>query len=258
MAMGSSERLWDLSFGLDGKVAVVTGAASGIGAAIASTFVTKGARVGILDLNGGEATKKAGELGTGCAAFTCDVSDPGSVDATVQEVLALFGRVDILVNNAGVGLLARAEDLAVEAWDTTLAVNLKGAFLMSQAVGRHMLGAGGGKIINIASQAATVALMGHAAYCASKAGLLGLTRVLAYEWAGRGVTVNAISPTVVMTDLGRKAWEGPQGDALKRLIPTGRFAEPEEIAATALFLASEASDMINGADILVDGGYTIQ
>jgi NAD(P)-dependent dehydrogenase (short-subunit alcohol dehydrogenase family) len=172
--------------------------------------------------------------------------------------MAQFGRIDILVNNAGVSVLAPAEDLAVSGWDTTLAVNLKGTFLMSQAVGKHMLAARSGKIINIASQAASVALKYHAAYCASKAGVVGLTKVLAYEWAGRGVTVNALSPTIVMTDLGRKAWEGPSGDAMKALIPAGRFAEPEEIAAVALFLASEASNMINGADVLVDGGYTIQ
>jgi NAD(P)-dependent dehydrogenase (short-subunit alcohol dehydrogenase family) len=256
--MEGSERSWDLSFGLDGRVAVVTGAASGICAAIAKTFATKGARVGIVGRNGAEARKKADELGPRCAGFTCDVSDPGSVEIAVQEIIARFGRVDILVNNAGVAVLDRAEDLTIGAWDATFAVNLRGAFLMSQAVGKHMLEAGSGNIINIASQAATVALAGHAAYCASKAGLLGLTRVLAYEWAGRGVTVNAISPTVVMTDLGRKAWDGAKGDALKALIPTGRFAEPEEIAATALFLASDASKMINGADILVDGGYTIQ
>lgn len=248
----------DLSFRLDGKVAIVTGAASGIGAAIAGTFARRGARVGVVDLNGDEATRKASDLGEACAAFTCDVADPESVAITVNEVIAGFGRIDILVNNAGVVFLAPAEKLTVAAWDTTLSVNLKGTFLMSQAVGRYMLEARSGKIINIASQAASVALKDHAAYCASKAGVLGLTRVLAYEWAGRGVTVNAISPTVVMTELGRKAWEGPKGDALKALIPTGRFAEPEEIAATALFLASEASNMINGADILVDGGYTIQ
>jgi NAD(P)-dependent dehydrogenase (short-subunit alcohol dehydrogenase family) len=137
-------------------------------------------------------------------------------------------------------------------------VNLTGTFLTSQAVGRRMLAAGGGKIINLASQAGTVALDQHAAYCASKFAVIGLTKVLASEWAGRGVTANTISPTVVMTELGHRAWDGPKGEALKTLIPTGRFAEPEEIAATALFLASSAADMINGADILVDGGYTIR
>jgi NAD(P)-dependent dehydrogenase (short-subunit alcohol dehydrogenase family) len=129
---------------------------------------------------------------------------------------------------------------------------------MCQAVGRHMLANGGGRIINLASQAATVALDQHAAYCASKFAVVGLSKVLASEWAGRGVTVNTVSPTVVLTDLGRKAWEGEKGDALKAQIPTGRFAYPEEIAATALFLASDSAAMVNGADILVDGGYTVR
>ncbi|HXW81697.1 MAG TPA: D-threitol dehydrogenase [Acidimicrobiales bacterium] len=254
----SDKGAFDLSFGLGGKTAVVTGGASGIGAAIASTFVAKGARVGIVDVNSEGAMKMAEALGPACAAFACNVSAQQSVTACVDEVISRFGRVDVLVNNAGVVMLGSAEELGVEAWEATMSVNLLGTFLMSQAVGRHMLEAGKGKIINIASQAASVALRGHAAYCASKAGVLGLTRVLAYEWAGRGVNVNAISPTVVMTDLGRKAWEGPRGEEMKALIPTGRFAEPEEIAAAALFLASAASDMINGADLLVDGGYTIQ
>jgi NAD(P)-dependent dehydrogenase (short-subunit alcohol dehydrogenase family) len=115
-----------------------------------------------------------------------------------------------------------------------------------------------GKIISLASQAATVALSGHAAYCASKFGLVGLTKVLAAEWAGRGVTANTISPTVVLTDLGRQAWTGEKGERLKAQIPTGRFAYPGEIAAAAVYLASPAADMVNGADLLVDGGYTIQ
>jgi len=255
--MDNAIRRLDLSFDLRDKVAVVTGGASGIGAAIARTFAAKRARVAIVDVNGEQAEKQAAELGDTAAAFPCDVTDAGSVTSAVVKIMEHFGRIDILVNNAGVSFLGPAEELAVSAWDTTLAVNLKGAFLMSQAVGRHMLDAGRGKIINIASQAATVALKYHAAYCTSKAGMLGLTRVLAYEWAGRGVTVNAISPTVVMTEMGRRAWEGPDGDAMRAMIPTGRFAEPEEIAATALFLASEAANMINGADILVDGGYTI-
>ena len=247
----------DLSFNLGGQVAVVTGGGSGIGAAIVRAFATKGGRVAVVDLDEERAEKQAAEIGEPGAAFTCDVADERSVAATVANIVAHFGHVDILVNNAGVSFLGPAEELEVRAWDATLAVNLTGAFLMSQAVGRHMLGAGRGKIINIASQAATVALREHAAYCASKAGLLGLTRALAYEWGGRGLTVNAISPTIVMTELGRRAWEGPKGDAMKALIPTGRFAEPEDVAAAALFLASGAAGMINGADIVVDGGYTI-
>jgi NAD(P)-dependent dehydrogenase (short-subunit alcohol dehydrogenase family) len=248
----------DLTFGLDGKVALVTGGASGIGAAVAETFALKGAQVAVVDLDGGAADKKAGELGRGSTGFACDVSDPEAVLAVVEAVVEAYGRIDILVNSAGVAILAPAEDLEVSAFDTTISVNLKGTFLVCQAVGRHMLANGGGKIINLASQAASVALDQHAAYCASKFGVVGLSKVLASEWAGRGVTVNTLSPTVVLTELGRKAWDGPKGDALKAQIPTGRFAYPEEIAATALFLASDSSDMVNGADILVDGGYTIR
>ncbi len=245
------------SLDLEGAVAVVTGGASGIGQAIATLFAAKGARVAILDLDGDGARQKAAQLGDSGIGLQCDVSDPSSVTAAVADVVQVLGPIDVLVNNAGVVALGPAEDLPITAWDSTMAVNLRGMFVMSQAVGRHMLAAGRGKIINLASQAASVALRGHAAYCASKAGVLGLTRVLAYEWAPRGVTVNAISPTVVMTDLGRRAWEGEKGEAMKALIPMGRFAEPEEVASVALFLASGMSDMINGADVVIDGGYTI-
>jgi D-threitol dehydrogenase (NAD+) len=241
----------DLSFSLDGKVAVVTGGASGIGAAIASAYAAKGAKVVILDL---VVPPEPGDV----AAFSCDVTDQASVAAAVGQVMRLHGRIDVLVNSAGVAKLAPAEELSLPAWNTTLAVNLTGAFLLCQTVGRIMLEQRRGKVINLASQAASVALLAHAAYCASKFGLVGLTRVLASEWAGRGVTANTISPTVVLTDLGRKAWEGRKGDELKEQIPTGRFAYPEEIAAAAVFLASDAADMINGADLLVDGGYTIR
>ena len=241
----------DLSFSLDGKVAVITGGASGIGAAIASAYAAKGAKVVILDLT---VPSEPGDV----AAFACDVTDQASVVAAVDQVMQLHGRIDVLVNSAGVVQLAPAEELSLSAWNTTLAVNLTGAFLLCQTVGRIMLEQRHGKVINLASQAASVALLAHAAYCASKFGLVGLTKVLASEWAGRGVTANTISPTVVLTDLGRKAWEGPKGDQLKEQIPTGRFAYPEEIAAAAVFLASDAADMINGADLLVDGGYTIR
>jgi NAD(P)-dependent dehydrogenase (short-subunit alcohol dehydrogenase family) len=245
-----------LSFSLSGRLAAVTGGASGIGAAIAAALLNQGARVAILDRDADAARERAAILGPGARAFDCDVSDPGSVTAAAAAVLGELGPVDVLVNCAGIIHLAPAEDLAPAAWDATMNVNVRGTFLMSQAIGRSMLDRGRGKIINIASQAASVGLEQHAAYCASKAAILGLTRVLAVEWAGRGVMVNAISPTVVLTDLGRQAWAGPKGDAMRALIPAGRFALPEEVAALAVFLASDNSDMINGADILVDGGYT--
>jgi NAD(P)-dependent dehydrogenase (short-subunit alcohol dehydrogenase family) len=248
----------DLSFDLASKVALITGGASGIGAAIAEAYAAKGAEVAIVDLDPDAATRQAEAIGSPARGFSCDVSDATSVESVVAAVAETYGRIDILVNSAGVAMLAPAEEIGLTAWKTTIDVNLTGTFLMAQAVGRRMLPAGRGTIVNLASQAASVALDQHVAYCASKFGVLGVTKVLASEWAGRGVTVNSISPTVVLTELGRKAWEGPKGEALKALIPTGRFAEPGEIAAAAVFLASDAARMINGADLLVDGGYTIR
>lgn len=245
-------------FSLAGKLAVVTGAASGIGAAIAEAFAAKGARVALLDMNGDAAAARAASL-PGAAAFACNVTDAASVAATVADVQAAMGSIDILVNSAGIVDLAPAEDLGAVAWDRTIAVNLTGSFLMAQAVGRAMIAAGrGGRIVNLASQAGSVAIDGHVAYCASKFGIIGVTKTLALEWGRHGITVNSISPTVVLTDLGRKAWDGPKGEAMKAQIPTGRFAEPHEIAAAAVFLASAEAAMINGADLLVDGGYTVK
>lgn len=248
----------DFTFPLEGKIAIVTGGSSGIGRAIAEAFSSKGVTVAIADLQLDNAKDFAAQLGNNASAHFCDVTSIDSIRSAVSEIISLHHNVDILVNSAGIVALAPAENLKKSAWDLTISVNLTGTFLMSQEVGKLMLQRQRGKIINLASQAGTIALHEHAAYCASKFGVIGITKVLASEWAGRGVTVNSISPTVVLTDLGKKAWNGEKGDNLKKLIPTGRFAIPEEIAATAIFLASEASNMINGADILVDGGYTIR
>lgn len=246
-------------FSLRGKTAIVTGAASGIGAAIAEAFVACGARVALLDMNLDAARAKADTLGGEARAFGCNVTDAGNIAAVVSDVTTAFGSIDILVNSAGIVDLAPAADLSGTAWSRTIDVNLTGSFLMAQAVGRGMIAAGhGGRIINLASQAGSVAIEGHVAYCASKFGIIGVTRTLALEWGRHGITVNSISPTVVLTELGKKAWDGPKGDAMKAQIPAGRFAEPEEIAASAVFLASGSAAMINGADLLVDGGYTVK
>lgn len=247
----------DYDFSLAGKVAVVTGGASGIGEAIVDAYAAKGATVVVLDKAVDAAQRMVGE-GNAAAAVGCDVTSEQSVVDAVSAVSKQFGRIDVLVNSAGIAVTGAAEELTLDDWDQTMAVNLRGAFLVSQHVGRIMLAHGSGTVISLASQAATIALPGHLAYCASKFGVVGLTKVLALEWAGRGVTANTISPTVVMTPLAKELWDNPEGEALKAQIPTGRFAQPEEIAAVAVFLASDAAKMINGVDLLVDGGYTIR
>lgn len=241
-----------------GKNVVITGGASGIGRAIAEAFSGQDASVAILDLNLDLAREVSSKLGSNSIAVACDVSKIESINQAVSHVIENFRKIDILVNSAGIAALNPAEKVTQSEWDKTLSINLTGTFFMSQRVGIEMLKENNGSIINLASQAASVALTDHVAYCASKFGVLGVTKVLASEWGGRGITVNSVSPTVVLTELGKKAWAGEKGDALKKLIPTGRFAEPEEIAASVLFLASEEARMINGADLLVDGGYTIR
>lgn len=248
----------DKVFSFDHKIIVVTGGASGIGQAISKAFAAQGATVAVVDLEENKAIKIAEELGNSSRGFACDVANYESVNNVATAIQDVYKKVDVLVNSAGIVALAPAENLSLDAWNRTININLSGTFFMSQAIGKLMLSQGSGKIINMASQAASIALDEHAAYCASKFGVLGITKVLASEWAGRGINVNSISPTVVLTELGKKAWDGSKGDALKKLIPTGRFALPEEIAASALFLSSLAADMINGADLLVDGGYTIR
>jgi len=248
----------DTAFDYTGKVALVTGAAAGIGAAIADALAARRAKVAVVDLSPAAPDVARALPGGGHFACVADITQPGEAGRAVAETLGALGRLDILVNSAGIVRLGPAETIADEDWDLTMAVNLRAPFLMARAAFPALCAAGAGRIINLASQAAFVALDRHLAYCTSKAGLLGMTKVLALEWAAHGITVNAISPTVVETELGRKAWAGEVGEAMKRKIPVGRFAQPAEIALAALFLASDGAGMITGANLVVDGGYTIQ
>lgn len=251
---------FDKNFGLEGKVAMVTGAAQGIGKAIAEMYAEKGADLVLVDLKPEvSATEEVVKgLGRKAISVVADLTKTYQINAAVAQAISSFGRIDILANNAGVVFLDDAENLGEAEWDKTMAVNLKAVFMVAQAVGREMIKAGGGKIVNMASQAGLVALDNHVAYCASKAGVISVTKNLAFEWGQFNVNVNSISPTVILTELGKKAWAGEVGEAMKKLIPAGRFGYPEEVAAVALFLASDAADLITGENIVIDGGYTIK
>lgn len=245
-------------FRLDGKVAVITGAASGIGLAVAKLFAEKGAFVCALDVNLEKARETAASLPM-AKAYRVDVSDNLSINKAVDAILKNHENIDILVNSAGIGPVEWAKDYPEADWNRTMAINLNGTFFMSQKVGCAMIESkNGGKIINLASQAGIVAIDKHVAYSASKAAIISVTKSLGYEWGKYNIQVNAISPTATMTPLIEGYWD--VGERHKQAIantPAGRFAEPWEIAAAALFLAGGASDMITGANLVVDGGYTI-
>lgn len=248
---------FDKAFDMTGKVVLVTGAAAGIGQAIATAFAERGARIAAADLSEQVRKTAAGLPGHGHFPIVADITVAGEPERIVKSVIQELGRLDVLVNNAGVALLEPAEEMSDQSWDRTMAVNLSAPFHMCRAAFPALRDAGEGHIVNIASQAAVIALDRHIAYCSSKAGVLGLTRVLAAEWAEFGISVAAISPTVVETELGRRAWAGEVGVAMKKQIPAGRFAQPEEIAMAAVYLASGAARMVTGANLIVDGGYTI-
>lgn len=251
---------FDVNFSLQGKVALVTGAAKGIGKAIALLYAEKGADVILMDISDEvlNVEKAAKDLGRKTLVLKTDLTKRDKVTESVAHAVDMFGRLDILVNCAGVVFLDDAENLSDEYWDTTIAVNLKAPFVLSQLAARQMIKQKSGCIVNIASQAGFIALDKHIAYTASKAAIIGITKVMAAEWAEYGIRVNAISPTVILTELGKKAWAGAVGDAMKKKIPAGRFGYPEEVAACAVFLASDAAGMITGSNLVIDGGYTIQ
>lgn len=245
-------------FSISGKVAVITGAASGIGRATAKVFADRGARVCLVDVNLDQAETAAAEL-PDASAWQLDVRDPDAIEAVVAAIVKATGGIDILVNCAGIGPIDWAEVYPRHDWDNTLAINLSGTFFMSQSVGRTMIAAQrGGKIINLASQAALVAIDKHVAYSASKAAIIAVTKSMAFEWGKYHINVNAISPTATHTPMIAGYWD--QGEVQREALantPAGRYCRPEEIALAAVYLASPAADMVTGANLVIDGGFTI-
>jgi NAD(P)-dependent dehydrogenase (short-subunit alcohol dehydrogenase family) len=247
---------------LSGRNAIVTGAGKGIGRAVCLALAGAGAGVFAVSRTDADLVSLGAEiraLGARYGSLSIDlrVSEAPELIASLAE--DALGPTDILVNNAGVAATAPAELVTEADWDYVLDTNLKAAFFLTQAVGRRMLARGHGRIVNITSQAALGGIADHAAYCASKAGLGLVTKVLAVEWAPRGVTVNAVAPTVILTPMGERVW-GEEAKARPMLakIPLGRFGRPPEVAAVVAFLASDLASLVNGETISVDGGYSAQ
>ncbi len=248
---------------LDGKRALITGATKGIGADIARAFAAAGAR---LVLSGRDETELAQarrtlgeEYGAEVRSAVVDLADPQGPTALSAMASDAFGGLDILVNNAGISLPERVVDTTAENFDATLTVNLRAPALLAAQVGAQMVKQGtGGAIVTVASAAALAPLPEHYAYCASKAGLVMATKVLAQELGPHGIRANSVCPTVVLTEMGQRVW-GEEAKAAPMIarIPLGRFAVPHEVSDAVVWLCTDAASMINGVDLPVDGGYTM-
>ncbi len=251
-----------IGFGLNGKVTIVTGATRGIGRALAIALARHGALVvptGRKQPDIDDLCLEAADSGVEVHPVLLDVTDVGSIARAVDRVVAAFGRIDVLVNNAGLGNAHRAFDVRESDWDEMMAVNLRGLFFMSQAAARVMASQGGGRIVNMSSQASFVGLRDAAVYCTSKGGVNMLTKTLAVEWAPLDITVNAVAPTFVYTPGTAPILDDPdwRRDVMSK-IPLGRLATPDDVAAAIVYLASDAGRMVTGTVLLVDGGWTAQ
>jgi NAD(P)-dependent dehydrogenase (short-subunit alcohol dehydrogenase family) len=246
---------------LDGRRALVTGSSSGIGAAVARELAACGAAVAVHARTEARARPVADEIiaaGGHAVVVTADLADDQAAGPLVDRAAAALGGIDILVNNAGAGLIKPALETEREDWQRIMALDLTAPFLCAQAAGRHMCDAGRGVVVNIGSAFGHVGVPGRSAYCTAKHGLVGLTKVLATEWAEHGVRVVSVDPGVVMTELveGNVARGAISVDALERRTPLGRLAAPAEIARVVAFMASDAASYVTGTAVAVDGGWT--
>ena len=239
---------------LAGRTAVVSGASKGLGKAIAAALAREGARVAMVARDREALGAAAAE--TGGVAFAADLTDEGQVRALEREVVAAFGKVHILVNNAGINLRKPVEEFTLAEWRRVMDTNVTAAFLMCRSFIPHMKGAGYGRIVNMASTMAHVSLPHRAAYSASKAALVGMTRAMALELAGEGITCNTISPGPFATEMNRSLIESGEADALLVAnTPVGRWGRVEEVGELAVYLCSEAAGFCTGSDFRIDGGW---
>jgi 2-deoxy-D-gluconate 3-dehydrogenase len=251
------------SLSVTGKIAFVTGTGSGLGRAISIGLAQAGADVAVTELpdkleSARETLREIEKVGRRGFAVPLDVSKLPMIGEAVDAALKHFGRIDLLVNNAGINLPRLAVDVTESDWDRVMAIDLKGVFFMTQAVAKKaLIPQGGGKVVNISSQMGVVGYTYRSAYCAAKAGVINLTRVLAFEWAKHKINVNSVAPTFVDTPLTRPMFENKEfyNDVLGR-IPLGRLATPEDVVGATVYLSSPAADMVTGHTLLVDGGWT--
>lgn len=250
----------DELFSVRGQYVLVTGGSRGIGRAIAEGFASRGAVTLICSRNPDSVAAAVREMqnaGLSVEGLACDVADERQIESTVSTVLQKHGRIDTLVNAAGMNRRKRAETVTTEDYDDILDTNLRGAFLMSKAVGKHMLERRSGVQINIESLNTWMPLRGVLPYAMSKFGMQGMTRGLALEWGRYGVRVNSLAPGFILTDLTRKLWSDPGMQAWNSAnAPLGRLGQPEDMVGTAIFLASRASAFMTGQTLYVDGGFS--